>query len=377
MSSGAGVEEQGSDCLSGRWQKAKKVVGRIGGVPNSFSSCVFTLMGAEEKNNNEYTSAARGITSLLLRGHSVLGPLYFATKSIFKDEIEGQEAVGLSDFLKLYKPSDLAGMLGLLYYYKRIAQLCPDEVFQELAPTIQRDVTVAAHLGRAIERIGIGRAVLAAGLPRLATLLFLVKDPNKERRGQAYQNYLRHCEKENVLFDLKKEIELWGCTHTDIAGNMLQAGRYGLGFAHTFSDAMARVGEIKTAGTDLLQFSLVPLWVRAYVETGKPPEITHKGGFYPMQVDLDRLDKRVPGIKDIGAAETGWLEKGKGSVSREATPQIFAVPADSSDDEGPLGVSDGTELPLWEDLPEELLEHFPKDEYEEIASEIKLLISDV
>jgi hypothetical protein len=58
------------------------------------------------------------------------------------------------------------------------------------------------------------------------------------------------------------------------------------------------------------KFYISMVWIEALLKTGNPPEITHKGGFYPMKDDMEELVAAVAEIRDAGS-KYNWLEKVK------------------------------------------------------------------
>jgi len=138
-------------------------------------------------------------------------------------ELRRDGIFSLYEILNLLEPNEIAGLLGITYYFKLLKKVCNEEEFTVLAPTLSRQLKVGAEEGAKIsEHFGRGGGIAAAGI-RVLSFAVLMKADLK-----GYKKLRRQVNLDGILLHPLMELETWGCTHLDVASSL--AGR--LGFGH-------------------------------------------------------------------------------------------------------------------------------------------------
>ena len=90
-------------------------------------------------------------------------------------------------------------------------------------------------------------------------------------------------------------------------------------------------------------------WTRGGNDTGQAPQITHKGQYYPLKADLDRLCEETKAINANGS-KFAWIEKEK-----DALPQQMAGKRDATKDLPGAAQTEETEV-IESEPPKEVTE---------------------
>lgn len=314
------------------WDTAKKYAALLGAVPSSFSTLIRSLIGDEDKNNGQLSSSTCSAAVRLFSGPSSRAALYFASRLYRPTAFQSDTAFKVKDLVLLYRPIDLAGLVGCLYLFRRARKRCPDDEWGELAQGMKLGVDLGFLVGTAIPNIGAALGALRGGVRSAAIATFHIHD----QKGA--KEYRRHLASKNLEFDQDWEVSRWGCSSAQVSSVMVQS----LGFGVTFSNALymsltlseAPLASGPLSGCDLLayRFAITQLWAKAVYETGSEPTIVHRGEFYPVRTALEELVAQVSKIKS-GAAEENWLSRGKDDLTAQNAPHMFVGEVEETGEE--------------------------------------------
>lgn len=293
------------------WEAARFYSIAMGEVPNSFCTTIRTLVQDHAKDPSNYTAGSRFSISRLLRSKSLSVPLRHATALWYPGAAAASPTSTSEDFLTLYKPLDLAAVLGVLYTYRKAKRRCPAEQWAPLSKQLWKAVDTGALVGVAIPKIGLAYGLFAGAFTYLSIAPFMLQN------AAGYKNYRKKMGKKR--YSMSTELEMLGCTHAHTCSFLLPALGYGVGLSQSVTEGLlAEIGTAPEANEDRYRIHIARIWTETLIDTGAIPDITHKGGFYPLKADLDRMLSAIAGLSE----EDSWLEKGKSDEPEAAQPEV-------------------------------------------------------
>jgi hypothetical protein len=365
-------KKTGSD-ESESWVRAQTRAEAFGVIPATFSVPIRTLIGDAERDVR-VGDASRFLLDRLLKSPSFRSPYYGAIRLNFPENLETSSGyVNRRALIDACEPFTHAVITALIYAFRRTRSLCPEEELRFILPPLQESGQVGAYVGRCIQTVGFGRAVLLS-VYRYLGLALLVRDASKE-----FKEYRRLLKDADRSFDSSYELSVWGCTSAQVGALVLQT----FGFGVDTVDAIRRGSETERAtflrdDPKALAAHVAHRWIESFKFTGEPPEIPI-GERAVMPIDLrppqprvEQLTTRVRNIPELGEA-IRWLELGKEDAD------IAYVPAEP----GPDGAAESehpdeefVEIPVYEELPAEMRAAFSKKDFEEVAVKVAELLGE-
>jgi len=135
----------------------------------------------------------------------------------------------------------------------------------------------------------------------LAELPFSMHDP------KGYEIYLTHRAADPYRYDTHFERTRWGCATSQIAGCLLQSSGLGRDLVEIFAHGLLEHDNFQEIEDErVYQIALSRVWIKSLIDTAQPPEITHRGAYYPRQEELQKLTVAVQKILD-DPANFSWL----------------------------------------------------------------------
>ncbi|MCB0321663.1 MAG: hypothetical protein KDD60_12115, partial [Bdellovibrionales bacterium] len=261
----------------------------------------------------------------LLKSIPFQAVVYYAAKTIYPDRLEGCDFSTPRKLSKLFKPDEFIALTTLTYFFKIMKRGCKPDPFQLLMKNIGPSWVIAAAIGRALPKIGFADALLFGTLPNLAHCLFL--GVNRKQ----FKSYRVHLRIRKIPYDLAYEEEHWGCNCLQVA--VLLAQNLGLG-RHYHDPIMLGLGAIDlesvTENDSLYAARLLQIWIDSLLETGEPPDMPHRGEFYPFASETDRLmvlAQEITREKDA----TYFFQRGRDDISETLSPELFKINTEASD----------------------------------------------
>lgn len=300
------------------WEIARNYSGLLGVVPSSFSSVIRSLMNDEVRNKGELQHGTRFLVERLAKSRSIKACLYFGALTFHADKVEGKAKITDRELVDLYRPAELAGIIGIAYLFRRARKLCDPGQFSSITNHFQMTVDVGTHIGYAIPAISPIVGFLAGGMPYLGLSPFLFYD----RKG--FIEYAKHLRTKQMLFDYEYELQRWSCTSAQIGSVMMQALGLSVPMAHAYATGVTvKSAKVLDEVPDAYRFSLVAIWINAMMDTLAEPEMVHNAQYYPTQAALARLIENVKEVRDSGSVHC-WMIRGSHDVSPESTPALFS-----------------------------------------------------
>jgi hypothetical protein len=164
---------------------------------------------------------------------------------------------------------------------------------------------VAFYLILAIPKLSPTLTLFTNCVPDLTLNLLRIHDQ------KSLKEYIRHLKTTRVEVDTCYENATWGCTRYEIATAIIRhfgvganlVNRFYQAFSSKYSDGELNLGEVES-NSEIYPIKLSQLWVKQLLENLAPPNITHKGSFYPERGDLELLIKRVESLKNSNSIFT-------------------------------------------------------------------------
>lgn len=300
------------------WDFARRFAGLFGTVPSSFTSTIRGVL-ADWERTKAISNGNKFLLLRLLKTASIKAPVYYAAATYKSESIESGDYIPPEGFLKFFTPQDICSMLGLVYLYRRAKRLCAEEEWAFVGGVTQTQVDLGGCLGFSIPAIGGTVGILGLGLWQLAYAAFLIHDQ------KGFVEHRRNLKQRKLFRDEEMEMARWGCCAYQIATVMAQS----LGFGVQFSDVMTRgfSPENRRNGAldkEAYRFAIATVWMEALQNTGKIPNIAHKGEFYPSKGTVQLLEEVAPRIQQEGSS-FNWLDRSKNDVSPDLTPALYSA----------------------------------------------------
>jgi hypothetical protein len=210
-----------------QWTKAYEIAKKVGRIDSNFSSSIRSVKYAESRSDKtniaEVRVVARNtILPLLQRSPTLKSIFYFAAESMNEEGLESLEKVSVPEVFDLFDPGEAVAILGLIYLSKRLESKCDAEEWQRLSAMMQVHMELGSLVGARIEALGPGTGMLLGGMRCLGYGFLAVDNP------KAFRAYRREMKNRALIFDIKEEIKVWGCSHLQIASILVQAMGFGL-----------------------------------------------------------------------------------------------------------------------------------------------------
>ena len=331
------------------WEAAQRYAALLGQIPSSFTSSIRTLLLDSQKNGDKLSPSSKFLVTRFVKGPSMRAPFLYAGLTFRPEQLPDPNKASAGELVNLFSPYEIAALLGVLYLYRRARKVCDPEEFEYLSKMLQESVEIGGHLGCTIKNIGLGIGMLSGALPFLASACFLLKDK------KSFKEYRRILSKSNAVFDIDVELERWKCANVQVMSILMQSLGFGVQSANSLIMAFSSAEPLDDKQfPEPYKLRIALEWIESLKKTGKEPEVVHKGAYYPLKQDLDRLYSNVAELKKNGPKHN-WLEKGKDSISAEVVAPI-EVPAIN----GKIDI---------DTLPKEVLELFSREELEALSPE--------
>ncbi len=299
------------------WEISRAYAQKLGAMPQSFTSIIRMLLVDHEKNNGEVSNANVTQAGLLLNSESLKAMYYYSLKTFRAERLASEGHLTKRKLTSFFTAHELACIMAMSLLYRRCKKLVPAEKFSEIASNTQIRINAGGYVGQTIPHIGLGWGMLAGAVRLLGEVAFMLHD------SAGYEKYLTHKSNKDLDFDVDFETSRWGCTSIQIACNLLQELGFGISTGECLIGGLdPRTPEELIQEDKVYRVKVTGVWIEALLSTGDIPQITHRGAYYPMEKDLQKLKIDIQKEPRPGSDEN-WLDKNKNDISEETTPQLF------------------------------------------------------
>ena len=306
------------------WAIALDISKRLGYVPLAFPVAVRQLVADSKTKENETRPVTKYQIARIFRGPNFKSMLYHVTQLTAKDTVQNFQSLSVGDMMDMYRPLDLASLLSSYVIGRMVRKLAPSELMEDIRPHLTRECQVGALVGVAIPNLGYAAGVLWGSLRHLSHALMAMQDP------KSYKTFRKAVTGLSPNETAKKEIEIWGCTSSQVASMLLTS----LGFGKETAQLLERAGTYQGAITsiteeDLKNFRLAVLWFECFATGKEQPLEKLPTKFFPFETDRKKVNTSLAEIK---ATIPSWLERSGDDISPEKTPLLFVKAKGTNDD---------------------------------------------
>ncbi len=304
------------------WKFAKILAGQLGQVPASFSTAIRALIADETRLNGAISPATRFQVARLFNIPSFKSMLYFATRDLRKDKLEGKKHLTIGLMMNCFRAEDVAALIASFAYYRKCRSLIGTEHWAWFDERINKESMVGACLGTAIPKIGMSTGLLIGTIPYFGAATMFLKD------RAVFKKYRLELKKKNLRRNSALEHEMYGCTAGDVGVFLLSAMGFGTEVGSAFARAFSPAASLANAGDDLLhRMQIAFLWLEALLAGRPQPQCPIPVHYCPLAADLDRLEKQM---KQVQADHPSFLSRTKDDLSESSAPELFTK-ADASE----------------------------------------------
>ncbi len=266
-------------------------------------------------NPRKLNENARFSVLRLFKASSIKAPLYYLTSTYNSDLIEKKNSITAEDLVSFYKIDELSAILALVYVFNSLRKVSDKEEWQRYSKYINESVELGGYFGINIPDIGFANSLLFTGMRYLAPAVFMALSP------KVFKNYRRDLKLKKIAFDLNMEYDLFGCTHVDVATQLIQSIGFGVNISTDFyKSLMTPVNKQLDSKSNIIRVLLI--WVE-YLALGKKPPVVNGENEITMDDSvMDRLSLLNKQIQESGSSFS-WLSKGKSSIAKELTPKLY------------------------------------------------------
>lgn len=304
-------------CSPESWETARNYGSLIGEVPNSFSTLIRSLVVDQSKSSKDLGSSSQFQVARLLRGHGMRSVVYYAGLTFHNEEISSADSLPPKKLAAFFSPLELSVIIATTYLYRTIRKLSKSTEWSNISEPLLRYIDIGGYLGVAIPRISIAHGIVCAAMPIIAHAAFLKHDE------KGFKEYRRQLQTINQRYLTEYELKRWGCTSFQVASIMMQAVGLGKEMAHNLTTGMVPQSNTSNLSEDAYVFQIADIWISELNSTGQPPDMTHRGEYYPLRPQLNQLLAALKEIRSKGSRHK-WLEKTKADISPSTTPAIFS-----------------------------------------------------
>ncbi|MCB0334883.1 MAG: hypothetical protein KDD62_01215 [Bdellovibrionales bacterium] len=299
------------------WIRAKELVEALGFIPTSFSTAIRILMVDHRDAAPMISPVSSFLMTRLLQSPTTKAAFYYATLTYYSHEVNNTPFLPSSQLLRYYPPGEVAAILLNVYLYRRFKNTLTKEQMVSFIDRLVVDMEIGRLVGEAIPRIGTMMGLIAGSLPHYSRALFMLADPMR------YLEYREVLAIERVNYHNEYELNYFGCTQQQLGAQMLQLFSFGLplvvAYNRAFCDHVAYDFDHEPEAYPIMT---AHEWITSFRDTGKLPDRSHDGRFYPSESKLHKLIYSVNELRERGSRYR-WIEKGAEDITPEQTPQLY------------------------------------------------------
>lgn len=307
------------------WQKARDHLHSLGRIPPVFTLAVRSLMSDHYKGQAALSPASIFLVNRLMLSPSMKSVIYHAVLTFHSESVVNTPYLASADLIRKFPPADLASIIAGAYYYRlfkrKLHARGDDSAWVDISRRVLDDFDLGGFIGSCIHTIGAGVGIVSSGFLSLAQSLFLLMDV------KSAEPYLSHSALEGVWPDLEYELETWGCTSAQIAGNMMQQIGFGMPWmnaainSYSYLHASFPLSEHPT-DEYFLKMRYALFWIETLRTTGQAPMIKIPADFYPPKQELFRLLYLAGQVSEQGS-KYSWASRIKEDIVPSQTPQLY------------------------------------------------------
>ncbi len=299
-------------------QIAKRYIEQIPAPSSLFTTCIRAIKNAEMALHGGDLMVLKDLTIsstafILSVSPTLKAVFYRAAENIHPKELKELNPLSTKALIGLFQPNEVTAILTITYLYRHLKKVSNSEDYAKLIKKLLTHAEIGAIVGRTIRNIGTGNGMLLGGLRYFSLALIMLADAKK------FQDYYRKAERNDKLFDLVAERQIFGCTHLDIAGHLARI--FGFGLITTSGFMLAHAKEAPSNFSEQMEEELL-CWrvafslTEAFHEKGSAPEVDESSELYLPPEESASLKKQCWEVIRDGCSYT-WLTAAKNDLPEE------------------------------------------------------------
>ena len=305
-----------------RWAMAKRIANKLKPLPIAFTSSVRLLAMDHLHNEGNLRPTTKFQVARIFRSNSFKGMLYQATMELHNENIRDQELVTVGEMMNYYTAGDLAALIGMFVFFKRVRRLVDDSEWELLRNDLIFRIQAGAAAGVAVPNIGIGAGVLMGAMP----LLTVCSMARYNKKG--FTEYRRHLQKSDFDYDPELEVLHWNCTAGQVASLSLSQLGFGVDMAEAVLRGWDATPVARLSSKIQLDYRMGKLWLETFIQCREQPMDVVSGDYFPLASNREKADHAMGCLID---GYRHWFEITPEEISPELTPKLFPHVQEDSD----------------------------------------------
>lgn len=302
------------------WQAAQEFADFLGQTHPLFQSAVRTLMSMKPESVDRFTLHETYPLNTLSKSGIFQSVIYHAGMSIHEIELAMIEKLTMKSLLAVFPPDELACLIAALYLYRQCRKTVDAEVWETMHREIQLQMEAGYHVGSFIPSIGTPKGLLVGAIRYTALSLFSMESM------RTYRLFKRRLDENEVLFDIEREKELWGCNHLQVAALILQQSGFGLTAARGLCpELVSDENGNEALSEESKAWYATRRWIEAVLVEEKAPAEYSGGSFSVPSDKFSELGKKIEAIFENGSS-FNWIDQGAADLPAEVAQQLAAGP---------------------------------------------------
>lgn len=324
------------------WRAAQDFAEFLGQSHPLFKTAIRSLMGMKPESLDRFTLHETYPLNTLTKSKTFQSVLYHAGLTLHEVEFAMVEKMSMKNMLAVFPPDELACIIAMLCVYRQCRKTLEPEVWSDMSKEIQLQMEAGYHVGSYVPAIGTARGLLVGAIRYVSLSLFSMESI------RTYRLFKRRLEENEMLFDLEREKDLWGCNHLQVAALILQQIGFGLTAARGLCpELVSDEGGSSVLTPESQVWYAARRWIEAVLEDEAAPKEYTSGEYFLEQDKFAELEKRIDGIFEKGTS-FDWIDKSPADLPEDVSKQLSA---------GPQAKNAKPESPAEQVDPEEILKN--------------------
>lgn len=312
--SGSGPSDFGES-----WDRAAQFAEPLGRVHTLFQGSIRALAGIQKLPAGEQKKATDLFPFLtLIRSQRMQAIVYAAALSFGLGSREDLCNDTAPQLLDRFRPEELQVVVALSYLHYKISKKVTEKVWVPIRRDALLQLQIGAIVGDVIPEIGRARAVFVGGARPLAAALLSLEDE------RSYVRYRTHLNKNELLYDIRFEEEIWNCNHLQILAVLFQKLGFGIESAKAFLED-GDEASVRALPEEARPWNAAMRWIEALLEDDSTPDLLPGDEYRASAEQQKQITSRVTEV-EFNPDEQAWFEASKESLPKPVGKAMQELP---------------------------------------------------
>lgn len=289
------------------WSLASEFIRPVNTSPSFFTRYISALIRNRDDNaaglSQGLSPASVDALKWLMLSKTLRSIIYFAGRTFKAEELPLETFDTPKSLALLFRPEELASLMGVSFLSKRIKLVCGEEEWKKSRRRLLKAMDIGGQLGQHTEGIGFARGLLAGAIPQLARSVLALNAP------EAFADYKNQARSKNVMIDQKLAEKLLGTSEAHVGALLLNAMGFGRDESQAYFEGMTKIDKRNRSRQKAqTAYRVCSEWVESLLITGQAPEVDHGD---ELEMTDEAIEKLLPKIFHIleDDESVGWIEK--------------------------------------------------------------------